>query len=349
MTSDAPRRILVIRRKAIGDVIVSMDVCRALREQWPDAHIALVVDRFAAPVVRESPLVDDVLVYDRRAMATGTAWRRLVALRAWIGRLRAVQADLAVDLMGTPQTAQWAFLSGARRRVGPRKRFRTWAYTDVVEARTEPLFAGDRFLDWVRALGIDPGPWRPQPVPVSDAEAERVEAALSVRGQEGRPFVVLNSSATWPAKAWPLQRFAEVARALAPRADVALAWGPGEDAAVEEIVRLSAGAVWPLPPTDLVALAAWLRRADVLVTTDSGPKHLAVAQGTRTVTVFGSTDPRGWQPAGPDHRALTHPVDCHPCNLLECPVEGHPCLDDLAARRVVEAVDALLALPETRA
>lgn len=339
---EAPETILVIRRKAIGDVLVSMDVCRALRERWPGAKIHLVVDRAPAPLVEDSPWTDATLVYDRREVSAGNAVARARALWRWLGRLRAVGADLTVDLMGTPQTAQWTFASRARARVGPAKRFRTWAYTHVVARRDDPVFAGERFLDWVRALGIDPGPWRPQPVTVPAAERERVESALSIRGGGERPLVVLNSSATWPAKAWPLDRFVEVGRALQREADVALAWAPGEEAAVEHIVRESVGAVWPLPPTDLVALAAWLERSNVLVTTDSGPKHLAVAQGTSTVTVFGSTDPRGWQPDRPEHVGLTNPVDCHPCNRLECNVEGHPCLDGLASGLVVDAVRALL-------
>ena len=340
---ETPRTVLVIRRKAIGDVIVSMDVVRALHERWPEARIHLVVDRFAAPVVEGSPLLDGVLVYDRRALASGNVVSRLRALGSWIARLRSVRADLAVDLMGTPQTAQWAFASGARTRVGPRKRLRTWAYTHVVQPRAESVFAGERFLDWVRALDVDPGPWRPQPIEVPAAERERVAAARSVRGGGDRPLAVLNASATWPAKAYPLDHFARVGRMLAETADVALAWGPGEESAVEHIVREAGGAVWPLPPTDLIELAAWLDQASVVVTTDSGPKHLAVAQGTPTVTVFGSTDPAGWQPPGPRHRALTNPVDCHPCNLLECPVPGHPCLDALDPRAVAEAARALLA------
>jgi ADP-heptose:LPS heptosyltransferase len=340
-----PQRILLIRRKAIGDVLVSMDVARALRERWPEASIHLVVDRFAAPVVERSPLVDEVLVYDRRQQSTGPWWARLDALRSWADRLRGVGADLALDLMGTPQTALWTRLSGARLRVGPRKRFRTWAYHRAVESRPDPVFAGERFLDWVRAIDVEPGPWRPQPMTVSPRDAERVASVLTTRGAEDRALVLLNASATWPAKAWPLEHFARLARRLREHTDaeVALAWGPGEEEAVDTVVREAAGAVWPLPPTTLPELAAWLERADLLVTTDSGPKHLAVAQGTPTVTVFGSTDPRGWQPPGPRHRALTHPVDCHPCNLLECPVPGHPCLDALDPDIVADATVELLA------
>ena len=340
-----PERILLIRRKAIGDVLVSMDVARALRERWPAASIHLVVDRFAAPVVDGSPLIDDLLVYDRKAQSTGSWTARVDALLHWVESLRGVRADLAVDLMGTPQTALWTRLSGARMRVGPRKRFRTWAYHRAIEARRDPVFAGERFLDWVRALDVDPGAWRPQRVPVSPRDSERVVSILSTRGTSDAGLILLNASATWPAKAWPLDHFARLGRRLREDtgAEVALAWGPGEEEDIDTVVRDAGGSVWPLPPTTLPELAAWLDRADLLVTTDSGPKHLAVAQGTPTVTVFGSTDPRGWQPPGPRHRALTNLVDCHPCNLLECPVPGHPCLDALDPEIVATAAVELLA------
>ena len=74
---------------------------------------------------------------------------------------------------------------------------------------------------------------------------------------------------------------------------------------------------------------------------------VAVAMGTRTLTVFGSTDPRGWQPPGAAHRVLTNPIDCHPCDLRQCTVEGHPCLDQLAPAVVASEVEAMLSEGET--
>jgi ADP-heptose:LPS heptosyltransferase len=332
-----PGSILIIRRRAIGDCIVSMDVARALRERWPAARIAFVVDRPAIDVVQGSAFVDEVLVYDRREFSTGSAWRRLRATLAWFERLRALRPDLVLDLLATPQTALWTAWTRAAIRVGPRMRQRTWAYNVHVEPETQKRFAGERFLDWVRALGIDPGPWRPQPL----ASVQTVLADVEVADGQ-RPLVLLNANATWPSKSWPAASFAELGRLLSPRCDVRLAWAPGEEALRDRIVDASGGAVVALPPTTIAGLGAWAARARIVVSTDSGPKHLAVAMGTPTVTLFGSTDPRGWQPPGARHRVLTHPVDCHPCDLLDCPVDGHPCLDDLPAATVAAAVDALL-------
>lgn len=334
---NAPERILIIRRRAIGDCIVSMDVARALREQWPSAHIAFVVDRPAIDVVQGSDFVDEVVVYDRRDFSTGSPWRRLRATLVWLNRLRGMRPDLVLDLLATPQTAIWTTWTGAATRVGPRRRHRTWAYNVHVEPESRKRFAGERFLDWVRVLGIDPGEWRPQPLASARAAMENVD-----RGEEPRPLVLLNANATWPSKGWPATSFAELGRLLSPRCDVRLAWAPGEERLRDRIVDAADGGIVALPRTTIAELGAWAAQARVVVSTDSGPKHLAVAMGAPTVTLFGSTDPRGWQPPGARHRVLTHPVDCHPCDLLDCPVEGHPCLDELKPSTVAAEVESIL-------
>lgn len=332
-----PSRILVIRRRAIGDVLVSLDVARALREAWPQAHLGFVVDAAGAVLVEGHRFVDEVLVYDRKRFSSGPVVSRIRNGLGWLARLRAWRADLVVDLLGTPQTALWSALSGAAVRVGPRRRQRTWAYNRLVEPEDTTRFAGERFLDWARALELDPGAWRPHAPPV----AVEQRAALAGR-DDARPLVILNPSATWPAKAWPAEHFATLARRLGEDCDVRVAWGPGEEAVRDAIVEGSSAIARALPPTSLPELGAWLGRAALVITTDSGPKHLAVAMGTPTLTLFGSTNPRGWQPGLAGHAWLTEPVECHPCDLTVCPVPGHPCLDALSPERVAARAGDLL-------
>lgn len=329
-----PERILIIRRKAVGDILVSLAVAEELRRRWPRVHLEMVVDRFAADLLAEYATLDDLLVHDPRSTDQGPLRQRAAALLGWIRRLRAGRYDVVLDLMGTPQTAAWTRSTGAPVRVGRARRGRAWAYTHLLPARGDARFAGEVFLDWVRALGVIASPWRPVP-PVPP----RPRSPL--RGRPAR--VVLNPSMSWPAKAWPLQHFRELAARLSGEegAEVCVAWGPGEEPLRDAIVE--GGRATALPPTGLRELARELEEADLVIGTDSGPKHLAVAMGTPTLTLFGSTDPRGWQPPIAGHRALTHPVDCHPCNLRECPVPGHPCLDDLRPATVARTAAAMLA------
>lgn len=329
----SPQRVLVIRRKAIGDVIVSLPVLRGLAERWPNSEIDFVVDEAAAEVVLESPWICRTLVYPGRTIREASKATALAATWRWLRALRAGRYDLVVDLMGTPQTALWSWWTRAPVRVGRARRGRAWAWTHPLPARGGSRFAGEVFLDALRILGDAPGPW----VPAAPFPPLQWHGHASSR-------ILLNPSATWSAKAWPLDSFAALGAALSERGHrVLVAWGPGEEAARDHIVRGSAGRVQALPATELRQLAEELCASELLITTDSGPKHLAVAQGVPTLTLFGSTNPAGWQPPLPEHRWLTHSVDCHPCDLRECPVAGHPCLDDLSPAVVEAAALAQLA------
>ena len=148
------RRILLIRRKALGDALVSLPAAAAVAEAWPLARIDLVVDRPLATCFADLATNMNVLAYPH---ADGEPWLR------WLRRQR---YDLVIDWLGSPRTAVWTALSGARLRVGydlPRRR---WAYNLRVprnRAGIHPLrgFAGEAFLDPLRALGLAPDPWLP--------------------------------------------------------------------------------------------------------------------------------------------------------------------------------------------
>ncbi len=344
MTADGRpefRRILLIRRKALGDALVTLPAVAAIAGAWPRAAIDLVVDRPFSELL--SGLAPAVRIVSYPDGADGP----------WLRWLRSRRYDLVVDWLGSPRTAVWTALSGARLRVGYDLPGRRWAYNLRVprnRAGDHRLrgFAGEAFLDPVRALGLDPAPWRPGPAgegagaPAPDGPFEGWLDAWLADG-EG-PRVVLVMSATWPAKAWPARHVAELWRILTGAgARVVLAPGPGDGGLLAELGdRLPDGAV--APPSSLAEMTALLRASDLLVGTDSGLRHLAALLGLPTVTVFGPTDPRGWNPGGARHVSVSRGEPCSPCDLTECPVPGHPCLDDLPPAAVAAAALRLLRL-----
>jgi ADP-heptose:LPS heptosyltransferase len=334
------RRILVIRRKGLGDALVSLPAVRELAAAFPHAHLDLVIDR---PFAR--------LLGDLAEGLTVIPWSADIAGWRWLLQLRAARYDLVVDYLGSPRTAWWTALSGAPVRVGydlPRRR---WAYNVRVPRNRSghhrlTQFAGEAFLDPLRALGLAPEPWQ-------GGDARSLDPALGAVYRawdeawpvDDRPRVALVVSASWPAKAWPAVRVADCYAQLQDAGvDPVLAPGPGDEELVQAVVA-AAGEVRVAPSTTLPELCHLLSRCAVFVGTDNGARHLAAALGVPTVTVFGPTDPRGWNPDDPRHVAITRPVPCAPCNLTRCPVPGHPCLDDLPAEAVTAAVLALLGRP----
>ena len=336
------RRILLIRRKALGDALVCLPAVTAVAEAWPRARIDLVIDRPLAGLFRELATNVNVLAYPQ---AAGESWY------PW---LRRQHYDLVVDWLGSPRTALWTALSGARVRVGYDLPGRRWAYNLRVprnRAGAHALrgFAGEAFLDPLRVLGLEPLPWTPGPGLERPALETPGDSAFRrwLREWDARPTgpgaVVLVMSATWSAKAWPARHVAGLwlqLRAAGVRA--VLAPGPGDGPLAGELATLLPGDAFA-PPSTLAEMAALLRRADLFVGTDNGLRHLATLLGLPTVTVFGPTDPAGWNPPGPRHVSVRTGEACSPCDLTICPVAGRPCLENLGPGPVAAAALALLA------
>lgn len=338
------RRILVIRRRALGDVLVTLPAVLALAEAFPEARLDLVVDRpYAALLAGLAPEL------------TLLPWPPPPGERSrWSARLRAARYDLVCDYLGSPRTAIWTVLTGAPLRVGYALRGRGWAYNVRVPRNRDgatPLaaFAGEAFLDPLRALGLTPSPWRAAGEAAAPAVGEGPFADwLRAWAGRGGPRIGLALGATWPAKAWPLACAAELAElAAAAGAVVLLVPGPGEARLAAEF-QAAAPAAQVAPPTSLLELAALLPTLDVLVATDCGTRHLAAALAVPTVTLFGPTDPRGWNPADPRHVAVRTGERCSPCDLKSCPIPGHPCMTGLTGSLVWHKVQTLLARPAAR-
>jgi len=340
-------RILLIRRKALGDALVTMRAVLEVVRAWPSASIDLVIDRPFAE------LLDGLA---GRAEGAGRlrvlAWPP-VAGRSWLKVLRGGNYDLVIDWLGSPRTALWTMLTGAPVRVGYDLPTRRWAYNIKVPrnhwaGRDLRGFAGEAFLDPLRCLGVEPAPWRDgfasagvsEETPEQFSDEFRTWLDEWTRGAGSR--VVMMMSATWSAKGWPAGHVAELLQEFRQRGfNPVLVTGPGDDKLEIELRDLLPGDAFS-PPTTLPELAHLLGRARIFVGTDCGPRHLAASLGLPTVTLFGPTDPIGWNPATPIHVSVRTGAECSPCDLADCPVPGHPCMTDLTPGLVMEAVDRVL-------
>jgi heptosyltransferase-1 len=337
----APRSILLLRTSALGDVVHCLPVASALRRAFPAARIAWVVEEPFLPLVASHPAVDEALPvalrrWRRRPLAAVT--RREVF--AFLRRLRAVRAEVALELMGNHKGGILAALSGARRRIGAVRSARRepssalWL-NELVQTRGD--HAVDAALSLLSALDVEPG--------TADFAAAALlpGATHDDAGTDAVGYVLLQPGAGWANKRYPVSWWGEVARALAAAGErVRVLAGPEESALARGVVAVAdAGvAVAALDPGGLEALARWLRGARLLLGGDTGPLHLAHALGVPVLALHGPTDPRRHGPYGAPERTLFVRLPCSFCyQRLD---ETKACLLELTPARVAASALALL-------
>jgi len=330
---DIVRRLLVIKLRAIGDVLLSTIVTRNLREFFPESEIHFLTERASLDVLGGNPFIDAVVVYDRKTM-TGVDLIR---------RIRKNGYDLVFDLFGNPRSALVAYLSGARYRVGFRFRARSYAYNIVVPPRGDVVHNTQFNLDALEAVGV----------PIVDrniyftpsADAERSAEEYFSRSDTTAPLVVgINTGGGWYTKRWGLDRYALLADRLVEEfgATILLTWGPGQLPEAREVASLMKHAALIPPATSLSELGAMLKRCSIVVSNDSGPMHIAAAVGTPVLGIYGPTSPDLQGPFGPRNLTVRNEgLDCLGCNLTSCPID-HPCMQDLSVERVFKRVELLL-------
>ena len=327
----------------VGDVVMATPALHALRKAAPDAEIIAAMKGYVTPVLAGSPLVEGVLVIDQDKIGglRGVMRQR----RRWRER----RFDAAILLTNSFGSALPAWLAGIPTRIGYSGDGRRWMLTH----RRPPEFEGRRRkpvpmpLYYQRLLDLvgipEAGP--DYIIPPTDDDRAVVDAALTDLGRDPAvPLVALNPGARFGAsKLWEPERFGVLARRLEEAgSQPLLVVGPGEGA-LAEAIRATAGPglldtsrnVIPLGP-----LRALMERIDLLVTTDSGPRHMAVAARKPTVVIMGPTWP-AWTDWNLEHTVVVrHAVPCGPCHLKTCPLD-HACMDQVTVDEVWEEIRRL--------
>jgi heptosyltransferase-2 len=347
-------KALIFLPNWIGDAVMATPSLRAMRRQLgPQATLVGVMRPAVADLLAGTRWLDEAVLYAPRSRAAELRSLRVLA------RLRRERFDLAVLLPNSFRAALLALLAGARRRVGYARYGRGPLLTRALTpARREGRLVPGPMVDYYLALAAAIGcpPESPQLELATTPDDERAaEVVWSKHGLGDRGVVVLNSSGAFgAAKLWPVEYFAQLARRIVVEAglDVLVLCGPSEREIAAEIVRLAAHPrVVSLAgePLSIGLSKACVRRARLLVSTDSGPRHFAVAFGVPVVGVYGPTPPV-WG-ANPTARAvdLHLDLDCLGCHQRTCPLGHHRCMRDLSVERVWRAVAQQLAEPQRRA
>ncbi len=347
--------ILIVKLSAIGDVIHTLPALSAIRKRYPNAHITWLVETAAADLVVGHRALDRVIVSHRKRWIRelkGPGRRQALAdIRRFWHALRDTDYDIIIDFQALLKSAVLVWLARGKRKIGFDRGMQHQEHSYLLlNERIPPVdmavHALTRGLILLKAIGIEPSSVV-YDVPVSERDRRQVNSLLDESGFDGsRPLVAINPVALWETKLWVNDRFAALADRLvrAHGVDVVFTGGPGDRETIADIrLQMTEKSVDLSGRTTLTMLAALYQRAALLVTTDTGPMHLAAAVDTPVVALFGPTAPWRTGPYGKGHRVVRTAPSCSPCFKRQCDVHQCRCMRDITVTHVLEAVADRLA------
>lgn len=350
------RRILVVQPNWVGDAVMATPTLRALRELYPNAHIAYLARRYVKSIFNGMPWHDQMLTFRTGKTRTKTG-KGLLALA---NRLRAGKFDMAVLLPNSFRMALLCKMAGIKRVVGYERDGRSFLLSDkLLPAKDKGKYIPTPILRYYMGLAQYLGSrTRNMKMELFVTDMERQEAVrlLTRVGLDdlpdrpathgAGPLVFINPGAQYgDAKCWLPEHFAAVADQLIEQrgATVLIGGTPRERRildAVHSHMRHSA--------VDLVgkglslgSLKEIIRRCDLVITNDTGPRHIAAAFDVPIVTVFGPTHPTWSEINDPQERQIAVEVFCGPCQKKRCPLD-HRCMTRVTPAMVLKAAAELL-------
>ena len=328
----------------VGDIVMATPAYECLRRGFPNAHITALIRPYARGIIEPSPWFDRIVDCDDKSLA---GMRHI--------RAALTEPKPGAGILFTNTTHSWLTfkLAGVKRTYGYRRNLHRRALTDgpwppMQNGKVRPEPMQDYYLNLCRHLGLKP-PAEPKPVLyIDEASEQAAEARLRDCGITPDDRVIgLNPGASFgSSKCWPPEYYARLAELLQEAMDCRLLLfvGPGEEDIARRIVEQSGADIINIGeriPT-LAELKPLIRRCNLLVTNDTGPRQFAVAFDVPLVVLAGPIDPE-YTARNLDLSTVLHlDLPCSPCNRKICPLGHHDCMRKITPETVLAAVKEAL-------
>lgn len=331
------KNILVVNVNWLGDVVFSTPVFRAIKEKYPQARVSCLAVPRVASILEHVPFIDEVIVYDEKGRD-----RFLFGKIRIIRELRKRHFELALLLHGSWTRALLAFLAGIPVRVGYDTKKRDWLLTKHLKVPQELTHRSDFYLNVAKFAGF-PIRNRETFLKIKDESEKAVERLLSEAGINENDFVVvMHVGGNWNLKQWPIENFAKLNDRLVQEfgAKVIICGGKSDIILAEKLAALAAyRPIIFAGKTNFSELISLMKKANLVISADSGPLHVASSVGTAVIGLFGPTHPAVTGPRGSGKSfVVRHEVGCNavPCYFLACP--DNICMKAIGVHDVVSKV-----------
>jgi len=337
--------ILIVKLSAIGDVIHTLPSLAALRRLYPDAHITWVVEEASKDIILHHPYLDQVLIFRRKNWINDFKrgqWPSVQNdVRSFLAGLHSRRYDLVIDFHGLFKSAMVVWASGGKRKLG----YDSWQELSCLflnEKIPEDMnkHAVDRYLDFPRYLGATVGKAE-FILPINQEVHAGCLALQNAYSLTKKNYIAVNPVALWETKLWDNRKFAELADMIQRRLRMPVIFTGRDKESSDGITsKMATKGINIGGRTTLMELACIYKDALAVISTDSGPMHLAAAVGTPVIALFGPTDPARTGPYGTGHTVIRAGLSCSPCLLKKCPTKQ--CMEDILPEQVFAAVGKIL-------
>ena len=327
------KKILCIKPRGIGDIILSTIVLENLKAAFPRSEIHYLTEEFAKRSVENNPFVSKILTFNKKDFVLSI-----------IKKVRKEKYDLVFDFWSNPKTAQVTFFSGAKYRVGYEKRGRKYAYNFTGKNGTMGEHAAEDNLVLLNALNI---PIISKRIIYQTTKAEKTfaENYLNENFPQRKELLVgIIPSGGWESKRCDPVKWIEICNEIQKKyqSHFLILWGPGDEKDAKSISEGLNRTPLMAPKSSFGELSGLIEKCDLIIANDSGPMHVSAALGKPTLGIFGPTDPQAHQPYSENSSYVIHSeLHCIKCTKLVCPY-GHECMLELSVEKVMSEVEKLM-------
>ncbi len=329
---DRIRKILCIKPRGIGDIVLSTIILENLLAYFPDVKIDYLTESFAKESVEDNPFVNKVLTMER------TEFSLKVAMN-----IRKEKYDLILDLWSNPRSAQITFLSGVKYRVGFNYRGRRYAYNILATSERGAHHSAEHNLELLKAIGV--------PVISNKIHFYLNEDALKFGNEffknnfkDGSLIVGIIPSGGWQSKRCDASKWVEICSTISEKikAKFLILWGPGDEQDSNYIKDHLKDYCALAPNTTVKQMSGLIKNCDVVIANDSGPMHISAALDVPTLGLFGPTNPLAHGPySDKSDFIVMKDLFCINCNKQECPYH-HECFVNMPICDVLNKVLEIL-------
>ncbi len=348
-----PKKILIVRLSAIGDVVHVLPALRSLRSNFPDSKITWLVEDKASDILTGHPDIDEVITFPRRKwqrniLKISKITNTVFEIFSFYKNLRKDRYDIVIDFQGNLKSGVMTIMTGSENRIGFGKGYCKEFNYLFTKYRIRPprkrMHKIDKNLALLGGLGIETNFHRPE-LPVSRADEKYISKFLRTNINDSFPIIVVQpcTSKFGSYKQWPVSNYALLVDKILEsyKANVIFSWGPGEIDVVNEIVmNMKYKALVACETKSIKQLIELIRRADLFIGGDTGPLHIASILGVTTVGIYGPKDPVIYGPYHGKAVVVRKELWCSPCKKRTC--SDPECMTSILPEDVFHAVNKLM-------